>query len=67
MFAYLFDLIAENISMDYLCVVDFYDICDEVECTGPDCPLQLECRCPAGTVLGPDSQTCLGEPIDSER
>ncbi|KAF5890026.1 oncoprotein-induced transcript 3 protein, partial [Clarias magur] len=37
----------------------FYDICDEVECTGPDCPLQLECRCPAGTFLGPDSQTCL--------
>ncbi|KAK2853022.1 hypothetical protein Q7C36_008223 [Tachysurus vachellii] len=37
----------------------FYDICDEVECTGPDCPLQIECRCPSGTVLGPDSQTCL--------
>ncbi|KAL7877451.1 hypothetical protein SRHO_G00040940 [Serrasalmus rhombeus] len=37
----------------------FYDICDEVDCSGPDCPAEPECRCPAGTVLGPDAQTCL--------
>uniref|UniRef100_A0A8B9KAW1 Oncoprotein induced transcript 3 n=1 Tax=Astyanax mexicanus TaxID=7994 RepID=A0A8B9KAW1_ASTMX len=37
----------------------FYDICDEVDCTGPGCPPEPECRCPAGTVLGPDAQTCL--------
>ncbi|KAJ8248205.1 hypothetical protein GJAV_G00239500 [Gymnothorax javanicus] len=36
----------------------FYDICDEVECKGPRCP-ELECRCAAGTTLGPDGQTCL--------
>ncbi|XP_071379048.1 oncoprotein-induced transcript 3 protein [Centroberyx affinis] len=36
----------------------FYDICDEVECKGPRCP-ESECRCPPGTVLGPDRQTCL--------
>uniref|UniRef100_A0A8C7Z2C0 Oncoprotein induced transcript 3 n=1 Tax=Oryzias sinensis TaxID=183150 RepID=A0A8C7Z2C0_9TELE len=36
----------------------FYDICDEVDCTGPRC-LPSDCRCPAGTVLGPDRQTCL--------
>lgn len=47
-----------------MCLLDFYDICDEAECTGSDCPLQLECRCPAGSLLGPDSQTCLGEPGD---
>ncbi|XP_026879276.2 oncoprotein-induced transcript 3 protein isoform X2 [Electrophorus electricus] len=37
----------------------FYDICDEVECSGPGCPVEPECHCPDGTVLGPDSQTCL--------
>ncbi|XP_019725922.1 oncoprotein-induced transcript 3 protein [Hippocampus comes] len=36
----------------------FYDICDDVPCTGPRCP-ELECRCAPGTVLGPDRQTCL--------
>ncbi|XP_055083327.1 oncoprotein-induced transcript 3 protein [Periophthalmus magnuspinnatus] len=36
----------------------FYDICDEVECRVPLCP-QSECQCAAGTVLGPDRQTCL--------
>ncbi|KAM4598787.1 oncoprotein-induced transcript 3 protein [Fundulus diaphanus] len=36
----------------------FYDICDEVDCTGPNCP-EPECRCAPGTVLGPDKQTCL--------
>ncbi|XP_021170345.2 oncoprotein-induced transcript 3 protein isoform X2 [Fundulus heteroclitus] len=36
----------------------FYDICDEVDCTGPSCP-EPECRCAPGTVLGPDKQTCL--------
>ncbi|XP_051816274.1 oncoprotein-induced transcript 3 protein isoform X2 [Acanthochromis polyacanthus] len=36
----------------------FYDICDEVDCTGPRCP-ESDCRCAAGTVLGPDRQTCL--------
>uniref|UniRef100_A0A8C6UX08 Oncoprotein induced transcript 3 n=1 Tax=Neogobius melanostomus TaxID=47308 RepID=A0A8C6UX08_9GOBI len=36
----------------------FYDICDEVECTGPRCP-KAECHCAAGTVLGPDKQTCM--------
>ncbi|MED6289330.1 Oncoprotein-induced transcript 3 protein [Characodon lateralis] len=36
----------------------FYDICDEVDCTGPRCP-EPECRCAPGTVLGPDRQMCL--------
>ncbi|XP_049591635.1 oncoprotein-induced transcript 3 protein [Syngnathus scovelli] len=36
----------------------FYDICDDVSCTGPKCP-KSECRCAPGTVLGPDGQTCL--------
>ncbi|CAB1311749.1 unnamed protein product, partial [Coregonus sp. 'balchen'] len=36
----------------------FYDICDEVECRGPQCP-ESDCRCAAGTTLGPDRQTCL--------
>ncbi|XP_036801946.1 oncoprotein-induced transcript 3 protein [Oncorhynchus mykiss] len=36
----------------------FYDICDEVECSGPQCP-ESDCRCAAGTTLGPDRQTCL--------
>ncbi|TNN66702.1 Oncoprotein-induced transcript 3 protein [Liparis tanakae] len=36
----------------------FYDICDEVDCSGPDCP-ESDCRCAPGTVLGPDRQTCL--------
>lgn len=36
----------------------FYDICDEVECTDPTCP-KTECYCSAGTILGPDNQTCL--------
>ncbi|XP_041865891.1 oncoprotein-induced transcript 3 protein [Melanotaenia boesemani] len=36
----------------------FYDICDEVDCKGPRCP-ESDCRCAAGTVLGPDRQTCL--------
>ncbi|XP_034148316.1 oncoprotein-induced transcript 3 protein [Esox lucius] len=36
----------------------FYDICDEVECRGPQCP-QSDCRCSPGTTLGPDKQTCL--------
>lgn len=36
----------------------FYDICDEVECRGSQCP-ESDCRCAAGTVLGPDRQTCL--------
>lgn len=36
----------------------FYDICDEVECRGPQCP-KTECHCAAGTVLGPDGQTCM--------
>lgn len=40
---------------------DFYDICDEVECNGADCPVEPECRCPSGTVLGTDAQTCLGK------
>ena len=43
-----------------VCVADFYDICDEVDCTGPLCP-ESDCRCAPGTVLGPDGQTCLGE------
>ncbi|CAL1578193.1 unnamed protein product [Knipowitschia caucasica] len=36
----------------------FYDICDEEECTAPLCP-RPQCLCAAGTVLGPDRQTCL--------
>nr|XP_046258566.1 oncoprotein-induced transcript 3 protein isoform X2 [Scatophagus argus] len=36
----------------------FYDICDEVDCTGLTCP-ESDCRCAPGTVLGPDGQTCL--------
>lgn len=43
-----------------VCVADFYDICDEVDCTGPLCP-ESDRRCALGTVLGPDGQTCLGE------
>ena len=31
-----------------------------MDCTGPGCP-ESDCRCAPGTVLGPDSQTCLGE------
>ncbi|TMS04840.1 Oncoprotein-induced transcript 3 protein [Larimichthys crocea] len=38
--------------------LNFYDICDEVDCTGPRCP-ESDCRCAPGTVLGPDRQTCL--------
>uniref|UniRef100_A0A672SAJ9 Oncoprotein induced transcript 3 n=1 Tax=Sinocyclocheilus grahami TaxID=75366 RepID=A0A672SAJ9_SINGR len=37
----------------------FYDICDEGECNGADCPVEPECRCSEGTILGPDAQTCL--------
>ncbi len=45
-----------------MCVaIDFYDICDEVECNRADCPVEPECRCSEGTVLGPDAQTCLGK------
>ncbi|KAJ8418052.1 hypothetical protein AAFF_G00137610 [Aldrovandia affinis] len=36
----------------------FYDICDEVECKGPQCQ-EPECRCAIGTTMGPDGQTCL--------
>ncbi|KAG7462709.1 hypothetical protein MATL_G00187640 [Megalops atlanticus] len=36
----------------------FYDICDEVECKGPQCQ-EPECQCASGTTLGPDGQTCL--------
>ena len=39
---------------------DFYDICDEVDCREPHCP-ESDCQCAAGTTLGPDRQTCLGE------
>ena len=47
----------------FLCLfpcTDFYDICDEVECKGPQCP-ESECQCAPGTTLGPDGQTCMGE------
>ncbi|XP_052006867.1 oncoprotein-induced transcript 3 protein-like [Xyrauchen texanus] len=37
----------------------FYDICDDVECNGADCPVESECCCPAMTVLGADAQMCL--------
>ncbi|KAJ7987419.1 hypothetical protein DPEC_G00326290 [Dallia pectoralis] len=36
----------------------FYDICDEVQCSGPQCS-QSDCHCAAGTTLGTDKQTCL--------
>jgi len=46
--------------MCFVCHLDFYDICDEVDCSAPECP-ESDCRCAPGTVLGPDRQTCLGE------
>lgn len=44
----------------FMCCIDFYDICDEMDCAGTRCP-ESECRCAPGTVLGPDEQTCLGK------
>ncbi|XP_053307294.1 oncoprotein-induced transcript 3 protein [Spea bombifrons] len=38
----------------------FYDICDLMECRGT-CLDTGDCVCGAGTVLGPDGQTCLDE------
>ncbi|GCB71527.1 hypothetical protein scyTo_0005971 [Scyliorhinus torazame] len=36
----------------------FYDICDVADCVG-HCDGEEECHCNEGTILGPDSQTCL--------
>ncbi|EMP34953.1 Oncoprotein-induced transcript 3 protein [Chelonia mydas] len=40
--------------------VDFYDICDVVDCHG-SCLDTGDCMCSLGTTLGPDGQTCLDE------
>ncbi|XP_069098591.1 oncoprotein-induced transcript 3 protein [Pleurodeles waltl] len=38
----------------------FYDICDMMDCQGA-CLDATDCTCGAGTMLGPDGQTCLDE------
>lgn len=45
----------------YSChALDFYDICDVVDCQG-SCLDTGDCTCSPGTTLGPDGQTCLGK------
>lgn len=44
----------------FFCALDFYDICDVVDCQG-SCLDTSDCTCSLGTTLGPDGQTCLGK------
>uniref|UniRef100_A0A8C2HHH1 Oncoprotein induced transcript 3 n=1 Tax=Cyprinus carpio TaxID=7962 RepID=A0A8C2HHH1_CYPCA len=42
-----------------ICFHAYCDRNDEEECNGADYPVEPECRCSEGTVLGPYAQTCL--------
>uniref|UniRef100_A0A8C1IN57 Oncoprotein induced transcript 3 n=1 Tax=Cyprinus carpio TaxID=7962 RepID=A0A8C1IN57_CYPCA len=42
-----------------VCFRAYCDRNDEEECNGADYPVEPECRCSEGTVLGPYAQTCL--------
>ncbi|XP_069468280.1 oncoprotein-induced transcript 3 protein isoform X2 [Ambystoma mexicanum] len=56
---YVYRLLKPSVCYHVYCG-HFYDICDMMDCHGA-CLGTTDCLCSAGTVLGPDGQTCLDE------